>query len=58
MNQPPASGSEHDTDRRSAKIAEERFQLLLEAITDYAIYLLDPNGYVGILARTASRATM
>jgi PAS domain S-box-containing protein len=46
MNQPPASGREHDTDRRSVRNAEERFQLLLEAVTDYAIFLLDPNGYV------------
>ncbi|WP_119458295.1 hybrid sensor histidine kinase/response regulator [Rhodospirillaceae bacterium SYSU D60014] len=25
---------------------ERRFRLLIEAVTDYAIYLLDPNGYV------------
>src|SRR5262245_37656897 len=46
MNQPPASGSEHHEDERSVKNAEERFQLLLEAVTDYAIFLLDPNGHV------------
>ena len=46
MNQLPVSGSEHPADRRSVKNADERFQLLLEAVTDYAIFLLDPDGYV------------
>ncbi len=46
MNQLPASGSEQHADERPVKIAEERFQLLLEAVTDYAIFLLDPNGNV------------
>ncbi len=26
--------------------SEERFRLLVEGVTDYAIYMLDPNGYV------------
>ena len=46
MNQLPAGGSEPHADRRSVKNADERLHLLLEAVTDYAIFLLDPDGYV------------
>ena len=34
---------EHDEVLRRS---EERFRLFMEAVTDYAIFLLDPNGYV------------
>jgi PAS domain S-box-containing protein len=38
------------TDRRAAeeelRRSEERFRLLVQSITDYAIYMLDPNGMV------------
>jgi PAS domain S-box-containing protein len=27
-------------------ISERRFQLLIASVTDYAIYMLDPDGYV------------
>ena len=38
------------TDRRAAeqelRASEERFRLLVQSVTDYAIYMLDPNGRV------------
>jgi hypothetical protein len=46
MDQLPASGSEHHAHERPVENADERFQVLLEAVTDYAIFMLDPNGYV------------
>ena len=30
----------------SAQTSEGRYRLLVEAITDYAIYMLDPSGHV------------
>src|SRR5437762_1199946 len=30
----------------TGKISEEPFKLLVQSILDYAIYLLDPNGFV------------
>ena len=36
-----------DSDRFSASLTEDsRYRLLIEAVTDYAIYMLDPNGIV------------
>ncbi len=32
--------------QRNLADSEERFQLLVESVSDYAIFLLDPNGYV------------
>lgn len=32
--------------QRSRREAEQRFRLLVEGVTDYAIYMLDPAGYV------------
>lgn len=38
------------TERRSAeeelRLSEQRFRYLVEGVTDYAIYMLDPQGYV------------
>jgi PAS domain S-box-containing protein len=38
------------TDRREAeaelRASEERFRLLVQSVTDYAIYMLDPNGHI------------
>lgn len=34
---------EHEEELRQS---EERFRLLVEGVTDYAIFMLDPNGYV------------
>jgi PAS domain S-box-containing protein len=35
--------------------SEERFQLLVEAVRDYAIFMLDPDGYVSSWNRGAER---
>ena len=35
------------SDRLSASLTEDgRYRLLIEAVTDYAIYMLDPKGIV------------
>jgi PAS domain S-box-containing protein len=38
------------TERKNAeaelRLSEEKFQLLVNGVTDYALYMLDPNGYV------------
>ena len=35
------------SDRFDASLSDEgRYRLLIEAVTDYAIYMLDPNGIV------------
>ena len=43
------------TDRRAAeaelRASEERFRLLVQSVTDYAIYMLDPEGRVSKLER-------
>lgn len=39
----PASSAD---DGEQLRLIEERFQLLVESIQDYAIYILDPNGFV------------
>lgn len=37
----------NETDRTAASLTEEgRYRLLVEAITDYAVYMLDPNGLI------------
>jgi PAS domain S-box-containing protein len=40
---PAERDQQHDT---SLARSEERFRLLVEAVTDYAIFMLDPQGYV------------
>jgi PAS domain S-box-containing protein len=48
-----------DLEQRKTGIAlrdsEERFRLLLEAVTDYAIYMLDPEGHVASWNAGAAR---
>src|SRR3954467_3109806 len=36
-----ADGARFDT-----HVSAERFQLLVSSVTDYAVYMLDPDGYV------------
>ncbi|MDB5597483.1 MAG: sensor hybrid histidine kinase [Hyphomicrobiales bacterium] len=47
------------TTRRDAQLAlrasEERFRLLVQSVHDYAIYMLDPQGYVASWNRGAQR---
>ncbi|HYD56943.1 MAG TPA: PAS domain S-box protein [Burkholderiales bacterium] len=40
-NHPPQSGQ-----KESHRLSEERFRLLVESVKDYAIFMLDPEGYV------------
>jgi PAS domain S-box-containing protein len=35
-----------DGSRFESHVADQRFQLLVNAVTDYAIYMLDPKGYI------------
>jgi PAS domain S-box-containing protein len=47
------------TERRRAEIAlhrsEDRFRLMAEAVQDYAIFMLDPEGYISTWNRGAER---
>jgi PAS domain S-box-containing protein len=36
----------HDDDESTTASKEERYRLLIESITDYAIYMLDENGFI------------
>jgi PAS domain S-box-containing protein len=38
--------SEHRQAAEELRLSEERFRLLVEGITDYAIYMLDPAGFI------------
>src|ERR1041385_921016 len=42
----PSQNSDHDFTTERLRQSEERFQVLIESIQDYAIYILDPNGFV------------
>ncbi len=33
-------------DIRDIKVSDDRYRLLVESITDYAIYMLDPSGVI------------
>jgi PAS domain S-box-containing protein len=37
---------DHDRTREKLRQTEERYQVLVESIQDYAIYILDPHGFV------------
>ncbi len=41
-----AHNPDHDPTTEKLRQSEERFHVLVESIQDYAIYILDPNGYV------------
>src|ERR1051325_1288065 len=43
---PASQNSGHDLTTERLRQSEERFQVLIESIQDYAIYILDPNGFV------------
>lgn len=47
------------TERKAAEAelsrSEQQFQLLVQGVTDYALYMLDPNGYVSSWNAGASR---
>jgi PAS domain S-box-containing protein len=43
---PASQNSDHDFTTERLRQSEERFQVLIESIQDYAIYILDPNGFV------------
>lgn len=42
----PRHNLEHARTTEKLRESEERFQVLIESIQDYAIYILDPNGFV------------
>jgi PAS domain S-box-containing protein len=41
-----ASGDGHDLHRPTRMQIEERFRLLVDSVVDYAIFMLDPDGFV------------
>src|SRR5215208_1773125 len=41
--------------RDALRVSDERFRLLVQGVTDYAIYLIDPNGIVASWNRGAQR---
>ena len=43
---PASRNSDRDLTTERLRQSEERFQVLIESIQDYAIYILDPNGFV------------
>src|SRR5215213_8118336 len=44
--QPPDPGESSRRTREALRQSEERFRLLVEGVKDYAIFMLDPEGYV------------
>jgi PAS domain S-box-containing protein len=44
--QPPDFGGEFRRTREVLRESEERFRLLVEGVRDYAIFMLDPHGYI------------
>lgn len=44
-----------DNERRSARQALEQFRILVEGVTDYALFMLDPNGKVSTWNAGAER---
>src|SRR4029450_6167573 len=51
MTQPPLDGKSVESRDQS----EDRFRLLVESVTDYAIFMIDPNGYVMTWSSGAER---
>jgi PAS domain S-box-containing protein len=47
--------AEHEAAEQNLRQSEERFRLLVEGVTDYAIFMLDPQGYVVSWNRGAER---
>ena len=46
MTHPPLDRTDCKEHEESRRQTEERFRLLVEAVSDYAIFMLDSNGYV------------
>ena len=46
MTKPPSDLSDRKEHEQSRRQTEERFRLLVEAVGDYAIFMLDSNGYI------------
>jgi PAS domain S-box-containing protein len=44
--QPSGSGEPRRRTRVALRESEERFRLLVEGVKDYAIFMLDPHGYI------------
>jgi PAS domain-containing protein len=44
--QPSDSGESSGRTREALRESEERFRLLVEGVKDYAIFMLDPEGYI------------
>ena len=50
------SGAEMGTTETGQPV--NRFELLVQSVTDYAIFMLDPAGFVGGLPQTATPAPL
>jgi PAS domain-containing protein len=44
-----------DDVRITSHVSEKRFQLLVDSVTDYAIYMLDPDGRIATWNQGARR---
>ena len=53
--QPPEPGGSSRRTREILRESEERFRLLVEGVKDYAIFMLDPEGYVSTWNEGARR---
>jgi two-component system, cell cycle sensor histidine kinase and response regulator CckA len=50
-----AASAKHKSSPSDAQEAEERFRLLVEGVTDYAIFMLDPDGHISSWNAGAAR---
>jgi len=55
MMRPPDPGEPSRRTREALRQSEERFRLLVEGVKDYAIFMLDPEGYVSTWNEGARR---